>query len=251
MSGEARVALVTGASSGIGQASAIELARRGYRVAVHYFANEKGAGETVRSISDENGEAVAFKADMRSSSKIRNMVSEVVAKLGRIDCLVNNAGSLVARSPFLEMSDDYWDEVFKLNVHSVFVCTQEVARIMTTQKQGIVINVSSIAARHGGGPGAIAYAAAKGAVLTLTKGLAKELAPFGIRVNGVAPGVILTPFHERFTSTEQMKKMVDMIPLRYAGTPQETATVVAFLASNDSRYLTGETIEVNGGLLMD
>ena len=122
---------------------------------------------------------------------------------------------------------------------------------MTQQKSGVIINVASIAGRHGGGPGAICYAAAKGAVLTLTKGLAKELAPHGIRVNGVNPGVILTPFHERFSTEEQMKRMVDTIIMKRAGTSEETATVIAFLASADAKYLTGETIEVNGGQLMD
>jgi 3-oxoacyl-[acyl-carrier protein] reductase len=122
---------------------------------------------------------------------------------------------------------------------------------MTKQKSGVIINVSSIAGRHGGGPGAICYAAAKGAVLTLTKGLAKELAPHGIRVNGVNPGVILTPFHERFSTDEQMRRMVDTIIMKRAGTSEETATVIAFLASSDAKYLTGETIEVNGGQLMD
>jgi len=164
---------------------------------------------------------------------------------------VNNAGSLVARVPFLETTDEHWEDVLRLNLSSVFYCTRAVARHMAKQSSGIVINVASIAARHGGGPGAICYGAAKGAVLAMTKGLAKELAPYGIRVNGVNPGVILTPFHERFTSEELMKRMVDSIPLKRAGASEETATVIAFLASKDAQYLAGETIEVNGGQLMD
>ena len=244
-------ALVTGASSGIGQATAVALGRRGYTVAVHYFHNEKGAQETLRHIRETGGEAVGVKADVRDQGEVEKMVEAVLKEFGTIDVLVNNAGSLVTRVPLLEMTQEYWNEVFTLNVNSVFYCTQAVARNMIRQKAGVVINVSSIAARNGGGPGAIAYAAAKGAVLTFTKGLAKELAPYGIRVNGVAPGVILTPFHERFTSPEQMKRMVDMIPLKYAGRPEERAAVIAFLASPEARYLTGETIEVNGGLLMD
>jgi NAD(P)-dependent dehydrogenase (short-subunit alcohol dehydrogenase family) len=243
--------LVTGASSGIGQATAVELGKRGYAVAVHYFHNEKGAQETLQQIREGRGEGVGVKADVRDKTDVEKMVEAVLEEFGTIDVLVNNAGSLVARVPLLEMTQEYWNEVFSLNVNSVFYCTQAVAKIMSKQKGGVIINVSSIAGRNGGGPGAIAYAAAKGAVLTFTKGLAKELAPYGIRVNGVAPGVILTPFHERFTNAEQMKRMVDMIPLKYAGTPEETATVIAFLASPESRYLTGETIEVNGGLLMD
>ena len=243
--------LVTGASSGIGQATALELGKRGYAVAVHYFHNEKGAEETLKQIREARGEAIGVKADVRHQAEVERMVEAIVERFGTIDALVNNAGSLVARVPLLEMTQEYWNEVFTLNVNSVFYCTQAVARIMTRQKGGVIVNVSSIAGRNGGGPGAIAYAAAKGAVLTFTKALAKELAPYGIRVNGVAPGVILTPFHERFTNAEQMKRMVELIPLKYAGTPEEMATVIAFLVSPEARYLTGETIEVNGGLLMD
>jgi NAD(P)-dependent dehydrogenase (short-subunit alcohol dehydrogenase family) len=244
-------ALVTGASSGIGQATAIELANKGYAVGVHYFHNEEGGEETIRRIRAAQGHAIGIKADVRQRAEVESMVGMVQNELGDINLLVNNAGSLVARVPFPEMTDEHWNDVFALNVNSVFYCTQAVLRTMVLQNKGVIVNVSSIAARNGGGPGAVAYAAAKGAVLTLTKGLARELAPHGIRVNGVAPGVILTPFHERFTNEAQMKRMVETIPLKYAGTPEEIASVIAFLASEEARYLTGETIEVNGGLWMD
>ncbi len=251
MSSNKPKALVTGASSGIGEATALELAKRGFAVAVHYFNNEAGGKKTAQSIREAGGEAIGIKADVRQRSEVEHLVASVLKEFGTIDVLVNNAGSLVGRVPFLEMTDDYWNEVFRLNVTSVFYATQAVAQHMATRKSGVVINVSSIAGRHGGGPGAICYAAAKGAVLTLTKGLAKELAPHGIRVNGVNPGVILTPFHQRFTNEEQMKRMVDTITMKRAGTSEEIATVIAFLASPDAKYLTGETIEVNGGQLMD
>jgi NAD(P)-dependent dehydrogenase (short-subunit alcohol dehydrogenase family) len=251
MNSQRPVALVTGASSGIGQATAIELAKKGYAVGVHYFHNEEGGQETVRRIQARQGEAVEIKADVRRRTDVESMVEKVRSELGDIGLLVNNAGSLVARVPLLEMTEEHWNEVFTLNVNSVFYCTQAVVRTMVKQNKGVIINVSSIAARNGGGPGAVAYAAAKGAVLTFTKGLAKELAPHGIRVNGVAPGVILTPFHDRFTNEAQMKRMVETIPLKSAGTPEEIASVIAFLASDEARYLTGETIEVNGGLWMD
>jgi len=245
------VALVTGASSGIGQATAVALAKNGYSVGVHYFQNEEGGQETVRRIQALQGQALGIKADVRNRTEVEGMVESVRNGLGDISVLVNNAGSLVARVPLLEMTEEHWNEVFTLNVNSVFYCTQAVLRLMVRQKRGVIINVSSIAARNGGGPGAVAYAAAKGAILTFTKGLAKEVAPYGIRVNGVAPGVILTPFHERFTSEAQMKRIVETIPLKYAGTSEETASVIGFLASEGARYLTGETIEVNGGLWMD
>ncbi len=244
-------ALVTGASSGIGQATALELSRRGYAVGVHYFHNEVGGQETARRIQAAQGESIALKADVRDRAQVETMVEMVRNALGDIGLLVNNAGSLVARVPFLETTEEHWKDVFALNVNSIFYCTQAVVRNMIQRNGGVIVNVSSIAARNGGGPGAVAYAAAKGAVLTLTKGLARELAPHGIRVNGVAPGVILTPFHERFTSEAQMKRMVEMIPLKYAGAPEEIASVIAFLASDEARYLTGETVEVNGGLWMD
>jgi 3-oxoacyl-[acyl-carrier protein] reductase len=244
-------ALVTGASSGIGAATAVELSRRGFAVAVHYFSNEEGGRKTVQSIRSSGGQAIGVKADVRKKNDVDELVAVVLKEFGTIDVLVNNAGSLLGRVPFLEMTEDQWNEVFLLNVTGVFYCTQAVARQMAKQKGGVVINVSSIAARHGGGPGAVCYAAAKGAVLTLTKGLAKELAPYGIRVNAVNPGVILTPFHERFTNEEQMKRMVDTITMKRAGAPEEVATAIAFLASPDARYITGETIEINGGQLMD
>jgi NAD(P)-dependent dehydrogenase (short-subunit alcohol dehydrogenase family) len=244
-------ALVTGASSGIGAATAVELSRRGFAVAVHYFSNEEGGRKTVQSIRSSGGQAIGVKADVRKKNDVEELVAVVLKEFGTIDVLVNNAGSLLGRVPFLEMTEDQWNEVFLLNVTGVFYCTQAVARHMAKQKGGVVINVSSIAARHGGGPGAVCYAAAKGAVLTLTKGLAKELAPYGIRVNAVNPGVILTPFHERFTNEEQMKRMVDTITMKRAGAPEEVATAIAFLASPDARYITGETIEINGGQLMD
>jgi len=244
-------ALVTGASSGIGAATALELARRGFDVAVNYFNNEAGAEQTVQSIRSLGRHSIGLKADVREQNEVQGMVSQVLSDFGTIDVLVNNAGSLVARVPFLEMTEEYWNSVFRLNVNSVFFCSQAVARHMAQRKSGVIINVASIAARHGGGPGAIGYAAAKGAILTLTKGMAKELAPLGIRVNGVNPGVILTPFHDRFSTQEQMTRMVETIPMKRAGTSEETATVIAFLASNDAKYLSGETIEVNGGQLLD
>ena len=179
------------------------------------------------------------------------MVKAVRDRWGRIDALVNNAGDLLKRTPLAEMTEEYWDQIMALNLKSAFLCVKAVWEEMAERKSGCIINVSSVAARNGGGPGASAYAAAKGGLLTYTKSLAKELAPYGIRVNGIAPGVIWTPFHERHTSPEVYQKFLAGIPLGRAGTAEEVAEVIVFLASPAARYLTGETVEVNGGMWMD
>ena len=169
----------------------------------------------------------------------------------RLDILVNNAGSLIERLKILELTEERWDEVIDLNLKSAFLCCQAVADSMIERKTGAIINVSSIAGRTGGALGAIHYSAAKGGLITFTKGLAKELAPFGVRVNAVSPGVIDTPYHEQFSSPEMMKAYVGAIPLGRAGTPAEVAKVICFLASDAASYLAGETIEINGGMFMD
>jgi len=229
----------------------VELARRDYAVAVHYFRNERGAQEALEKIRRFHGDAFTVKADVRSKVDVEGMVDKVLSEFGKIDVLVNNAGDLIANVPFLEMTEEHWNDVFAVNVNGVFYCAQDVARSMISRRSGVIINVSSLAARAGGAVGALAYASAKGAVLTFTKGLAKALAPFGIRVNGVAPGVILTAQHEVHTPKDVFATYVDSIPLKRAGTAEEIASVIAFLASPDSSYLMGETIEVNGGLRMD
>ncbi len=179
------------------------------------------------------------------------MVESVRRRWGRIDILVNNAGDLLARRTLADMTEDYWDQVIDLNLKSVFLCVRAVWEEMAARKSGCILNVTSIAARNGGGPGASAYAAAKGGLLTYTKGLARELAAYGVRVNGVAPGVIATPYHERYSSPELFQKYIASIPLGRAGTSEEVAEVLVFLASPAARYITGETVEVNGGMWMD
>ena len=149
------------------------------------------------------------------------------------------------------MTEDYWDQVMALNLKSVFLSVKAVWEEMAARKSGCIVNVTSIAGRNGGGPGAAAYAAAKGGLLTYTKGLAKELAPYGVRVNAVAPGLIATPYHERYSPPELFQKYVASIPMGRAGTSEEVADVIVFLASPAARYMTGETVEVNGGMWMD
>ncbi len=248
---EGKVALITGASSGIGSATAEAFARAGASVAVNYLKNEKGAEDAAQAVRKLGREAITIKADVTRSTDVKAMMETTLKKLGRIDILVNNAGDLLARRNLPEITEDYWDQIMALNVKSVFLCSQAIWKHMADRKSGVIVNVSSIAGRNGGGPGASVYAAAKGAMITYTKGLAKELAPHGIRVNGINPGVIATPYHERYSPPDLFQKYVSGIPLGKAGTSEEVADVIVFLASPAARYMIGETVEVNGGMLMD
>ncbi|MBV9406713.1 MAG: glucose 1-dehydrogenase [Acidobacteriaceae bacterium] len=245
-----KVALITGASSGIGAATALLFAELGARVAIGYHSNQRGADEILQTISQAGGEAISIRADVREKSEITSLISETNAQLGPIDILVNNAGSLIERLRLLDASDDYWEDVLNLNLKSAVFCARAVAPSMIERKTGSIINIVSIAGRNGGGPGAGAYATAKGALITFTKALAKELAPQGVRVNAVSPGVILTPFHDAFSTPEMIRNFVSTIPLGRTGTARETAAVIAFLASEAASYIVGESIEVNGGQLM-
>jgi len=248
---EGQIALITGASSGIGRATADALARQGARVAVNYHKNASGAQQAVDSINKAGGEAIAIRADVTARADVQVMIETVRSRWGRVDILVNNAGDLLARRSLPDMTEEYWDQIMALNLKSVFLCVKAVWEEMTARRAGSIINITSIAGRNGGGPGAAAYAAAKGGLITYTKGLAKELAPRGVRVNAVAPGVISTPYHERYSPPELFEKYVAAIPMGRAGSSEEVADVIAFLASPAARYITGETIEVNGGMLMD
>ena len=245
-----KVALVTGASSGIGRATANALADCGASVAINYHRNEAEAENARNNILAAGGKAIAVQADVTRGADVEALVQRTARELGPIDILVNNAGSLVERARILELSEQRWDEVINLNLKSAFLCSKAVAASMIERKTGAIINVSSIAGRNGGALGSIHYSAAKGGLITFTKGLAKELASHGVRVNAVSPGVINTPFHEQFSTPDMMKTYINVIPLGRVGTPAEVATVIAFLASDAASYLCGETIEINGGMLM-
>ena len=245
------VCLVTGASSGIGAATARAFAQRGYRVALHYNSNESGARRTAEAIEKESGKVLVFQADLSLAEEAQRLVKEVLGRCSGIDVLINNAGSLVARKAFLELTDEFWQRVLDINLNSAFWVTRAVVPQMIARGSGVIVNVSSIAARNGGGPGAIPYATAKAALTCFTKGLARELIAYGIRVNAVNPGVILTPFHETFTTDERMRAMVSMIPQGRAGTAEEISGVIAFLASDRAAHIVGESIEINGGMLME
>jgi 3-oxoacyl-[acyl-carrier protein] reductase len=245
-----KVALITGASSGIGRATAETLAASGASVCINYFNNEAGAEEARGKISAAGGKAITLRADVTKRKDVEALVGRTVEEFGPIDILVNNAGSLLKRLRILEMTEDDWDRVIDLNLKSAFLCSKAVAPSMMERKTGSIINVSSIAGRNGGALGSIHYSTAKGGLIAFTKGLAKELAAFGVRVNAVSPGVISTPFHEQFSTADMMKAYVGMIPLGRIGSPDEVSRVIAFLASEDSSFLAGETIEINGGMMM-
>jgi 3-oxoacyl-[acyl-carrier protein] reductase len=244
------VAWVTGSSTGIGAASAVALARQGCRVAVHYNRSEDEAREVMEQITASGGDAMLVGGDVSDAGEVERMAREVEDRYGRLDVLVNNAGSLIERRSFSEMTEDLWDRVISVNLKSVFLCSKAVLPMMKRQGSGRIINMTSVAARNGGGPGSAAYASAKGGVSTLTRAMAKDLVSENILVNGVAPGVITTPFHDRFTPPDVRENMAAAIPMGREGSPEEVAGAVLFLASPWANYLVGEIIEVNGGQLM-
>ena len=244
-----RVAIVTGGGTGIGRAAAIALARDGADVAVHYHLNEADAHEAARAIEALGRRAVVLQADLTMSADVTRTVSAAEREFGRVDILVNNAGGIVGRHPLVEITEAFFHDVMNVNVLSTVLCSQAVAPGMIARHQGAIVNLTSLAAHNGGGPGASIYAASKAAVQTLTKAWAKELAPHGIRVNAVAPGLIGgTPFHRDFTSPEVFAASVKMIPLGRAGDPDDVAKVIVFLAGDAASFLVGETIDINGGM---
>ncbi len=244
-----KVALVTGAEVGIGRATAVALAERGADIAVHYYSAEPGPSGLVNEIAALGRRALAFQADLTRREEVLRTICAAEAAFGRIDILVNNAGGLLGRYGLVEMPEEFFHRVINVNVLTAFLCCQAVAPGMISRKSGAIVNVTSLAAHNGGAPGASVYAAAKAAVLTLTKAWSRELAPHGIRVNAVSPGLIGgTPFHSTFTKPEVFEATVKTIPLGRAGAPEDVARVIAFLAGEESAYLAGETVEVNGGM---
>ena len=246
-----KTALVTGASRGIGAATAIALAKEGVgRVVIHYNGYKQGAEETQAAVQAAGAQADLIGGDLSTSPGIREFVSNLKTVAPQVDILVNNAGHLVKRAKLLEMPEDAYDQIMDLNTKSVWLISQAVVPHMIEQKYGVIINLSSIAARNGGGPGATVYAASKAAVACITKGMAKELAPLGIRVNAVSPGTVDNYFHEKYSNRQILDSVISMTPAGHLGTNEEVADTIVFLCSEGSRYTYGQTIEINGGMYM-
>ncbi|UOM35051.1 SDR family NAD(P)-dependent oxidoreductase [Acuticoccus sp. I52.16.1] len=245
MSLNGKTAIVTGAGRDIGRACAVRLAEAGVKVAVNYFASSQGADETVAEIKAAGGEAFALAGDLTRAEDAAELVRRTHETFGAIDILVNNAGGLIARKTMAEMTLDHWNAVMDLNLTSTFHMIKAVLPHMTS---GAIINIASQAARDGGGPGAVAYATSKGAVATMTRGLAKELGP-RIRVNALCPGMIDTDFHNIHTQPEVRVKVEAATPLKRQGTSRDVANAVAYLASDEAAFITGANIDINGGTL--
>jgi 3-oxoacyl-[acyl-carrier protein] reductase len=240
--------LVTGSSSGIGQATAIMFSKQGCFVGVHYFRTKKGGEKTFEHVK-KNSVGILLRADMRSEKQVIQMVEKFAKAAGGIDILVNNAGSLIDRQLFETATLDYYEDVYATNVRSVFLATRAALPYLKESK-GCIVNIGSVAGHHGGGDGSGIYAGAKAAVATETIAMAREFAKYGIRVNSVLPGFIDTRFHQRFSNAERKKEIARQTPLGRNGTAEDVAKAVLFLASEAAAFITGEYIAVNGGLYM-
>jgi 3-oxoacyl-[acyl-carrier protein] reductase len=243
-----KVAVVTGGSRDIGKAVSVKLAAEGAKVVVNYHSSEAQSQDTLKAIQDVGGEAIAVRGDMTNQQDVENLVTETRKAFGdEIHVLVNVVGGLVQRKTLQEMDQEFWEYVMRLNTTSAFLATRAFVPWMTAG--GSIVNFSSQAGRDGGGPGASAYAASKGAIMAFTRGMARELGPSGIRVNSLCAGMIATTFHDRFTRDEVRAAVAAATPLRRQGNAEEVAATVAYLASEDSSFLTGVNLDINGGML--
>lgn len=246
-----KAVLITGASTGIGAALAHAFAAQGARVGLHYNSSEDAAKAVAYEIGAAGGEAVLIRADLSTGAGARSAVEGAVAAFGRLDGLINNAGGMVRRVPYADVSEQDYDEIMDLNARSVIVASQAAVAPMKAAGGGFIINTTSVAARNGASGGAGLYGSSKAFVHNVTRGMAKELIPFGIRVNAVAPGVITTPFHERYSTEAQLTAQLATIPAGRLGVAEDCVGAYLFLAcASLSGYVVGQVIEVNGGQLM-
>lgn len=246
---DGRRAAVTGAGRGIGRAIAEALAAAGAEVLVHYHRSRQPAEEAARGIESRGGRAWTAQADLTDSAQVRRLFRQVEERWGGLDILVNNTGDLVQRSSIGELSDELLERVVRVNLHSALYCSREAIPLLRRGTAPCIVNLSSNGAHTGGGAGAVLYCAAKGAIHTFTRGLATELAP-GIRVNAIAPGTILTDFHRVHTPEERLAAMAANTPLKRLGEAEDVSAAVVFLCGAGAAFITGEVIEINGGLTM-
>jgi 3-oxoacyl-[acyl-carrier protein] reductase len=235
MSLKDKVAIVSGGSRDIGRAVSLKLAEEGAKVVINYFGNKENADQTLKLIEDAGGKAIIVYGDMTKAADVANLVNQARAAFG-----------LIARKTTLEMEEDFWDMIMDLNLKSVFLAVK--ATVPYMPKGASIINLTSLAGRDGGGPGAGAYATSKGALMTYTRALAKEFGVKGIRVNAVAPGMIATTFHDTFTKPQVRENVANATALKREGEAKEVADLIAYLASDASSYLTGTNIDINGGV---
>tara|TARA_R110002051_G_C8769269_1_gene503245 strand:+ start:17397 stop:18155 length:759 start_codon:yes stop_codon:yes gene_type:complete len=240
-----KTAIVTGGGRDIGSAIAAKLAAEGANVAINYFASSTGADATVAKIKSAGGKAIAIQGDLNKQTDVDALIAQTLDVFGSIDVLVNNAGGLIARKTIAEMELEHWNAVMTLNLTSTFMMTKA---CLAHMKTGAIVNLASQAGRDGGGPGAVAYATSKGAVMTMTRGLAKELGP-DIRCNAVCPGMIDTDFHNIHTPDAGRRGFEANAPLKRQGHVDDAANLVLFLACDDSAFITGANIDLNGGML--
>lgn len=248
---QGKTAIITGASRGIGAATALMLAREGAsRLVLHYNSNAQGAESLAKECHALGAAVDLIGSNLASEEGIAGFVLSIKQKAPGAQILINNAGHLVKRAKLPEFTSDLWDEVMNLNAKSVYLISQAVAPGMAAAGGGCIINLSSIAARNGGGPGATVYAASKAAVACITKGMAKELAPQGIRVNAVSPGTVDNDFHAKYSTRQMLDGVITQTPAGKLGTNEEIADCIQFLLSPGAAYIIGQTIEINGGMYM-
>jgi 3-oxoacyl-[acyl-carrier protein] reductase len=242
-----KIAVVTGGGRDIGRAVCVKLAKEGAKVVVNYFDSDKDKDDTMAAIKAAGGEAIAVYGDVTKKEDIENLVAKTKGAFGdTVDILVNVAGGLFARKTIEEMDEDFYDLVMNVNFKGTVFVTQAFKPLMG--KGASIVNFASQAGRDGGGPGSALYASSKGAVMTLTRNWAKEFGPQGIRINAVCPGMIATKFHDDFTADQVREKVASVTPLRREGAAEEVADLVAYLASDESSFMTGNNVDINGGL---
>lgn len=244
-----KVAIVTGASRGIGKAIAIEMAREGARIIVNYNNSKEGALEVIKEIQYIKGTSIAVRADITKRNEVRKMIDIAVENFGGIHILVNNAG-ILQQKPFESITDNEWDRMFEVNMKGAFICTQECIPYMLKNNFGRIINISSIGGQWGGNL-AVHYSATKAGIISLTRSLARIYSKDGINTNCIAPGLVLTEMSAKEMATEAGKEKLKSIPINRPANPEEIGRIAVFLASEDGSYITGQTLNANGGMLFN